>query len=689
MTFLSPSMLWLLAAISIPILIHILSLMRVNKVEFSSIRFIKELKTSSIRKVRIQKLLLLLLRILIITCLVMMIAQPVTKGFMPGWLSAEQDSRLIFIIDNSASMSVKGGEKSFLDQSKSITMTLIPQFSAETNITIFQTCPPKIVYSGLQNGSSLRSALKSIKPTASYDNLWASLRKGLTDKAIAEPIKECVILSDMMHPPDSSFLKDINKLKHWKFYFIEPSSVKSNMGVIDASLVNRTKTLGQLLKLDTRVKNSGIETKTNVPLELLFNNQRVGQVVTQFEPQKEKEFLFQAYPPEPGILEGALTLPSDDYEFDNKWYLSMPIMDEIRCAIIASDSKEISMIETILKSIDPENKFLKIDTRIQPNLSRLFLEDVDVVIIHNPMGISKESIKDLDKFLLEGGGVIWFQGDYIEGQYDSELFSKIGFPKIDMLVKSGQGMFSTNISSESSDVLQEIRVRDISKEMPEVFKYAKTYIGPKTKIHLKLNNNDPLLMEFGRGSGSIFYFSSLLDLRWNDLPMRGMVVPLLFRLIILSGTDEINTSAVLVDESKWISIEESKLRNKWEVVSPSGLKEMIVPEYDKEGILFENTRELGIYQVYSNGEKFTSFPTRLHYKEYLSGRMQKEDMEAILGIENMRWIKYKSDVTKIFSETRHGKSLWKFFLIASIILLIAETIIGRPTNSFINNNSND
>ena len=95
--------------------------MRVNKVEFSSIRFIKELKTSSIRKIRNQKILLLLLRILIIVCLVMMMAQPVTKGFMPGWISAEQDSRLVFVIDNSASMSVKNGEKSLLDQSKSIT----------------------------------------------------------------------------------------------------------------------------------------------------------------------------------------------------------------------------------------------------------------------------------------------------------------------------------------------------------------------------------------------------------------------------------------------------------------------------------------------------------------------------------------------------------------------------------------
>ena len=170
MTFLSPSVLWLLGAISIPIAIHILSLMRVNKVEFSSIRFIKELKTTSIRKIKTQKILLLLIRILIIICLVMMMAQPVTKGFMPGWISAEQDSRSVFIIDNSASMSLKNGEKSLLDQSKSITMTLVPQFSSETNINIFQTCPPKLVYSGSHNSSGLRNALKSIKPTASYHN---------------------------------------------------------------------------------------------------------------------------------------------------------------------------------------------------------------------------------------------------------------------------------------------------------------------------------------------------------------------------------------------------------------------------------------------------------------------------------------------------------------------------------------
>ena len=230
MTFLSPSILWLIGAIGIPIAIHIFSLMRVNKVEFSSIRFIKELKTSSIRKIRNQKLLLLLLRILIIVCLVMMMAQPVTKGFMPGWISAEQDARLVFVIDNSASMSVKNGEKSLLDQSKSIVMTLISHFNPETNINIFQTCPPKLIYSGLQNSSGLRNALKSVSSTASYDNLWNSIIKGLADETMAEPIKECVVLSDMMHAPDSLFYKAIDNLKEWKFYFIEPNPVEKQCG---------------------------------------------------------------------------------------------------------------------------------------------------------------------------------------------------------------------------------------------------------------------------------------------------------------------------------------------------------------------------------------------------------------------------------------------------------------------------
>ena len=95
----------------------------------------------------------------------------------------------------------------------------------------------------------------------------------------------------------------------------------------------------------------------------------------------------------------------------------MPIMDQIRCSIIGSNAKDISILEMMLRSIDPENEFLILDTRIQSDLNRLFLDDIDVIVIHDPTGISEQGVKDMNRFLKEGGGVIWFQGEYDKDQF--------------------------------------------------------------------------------------------------------------------------------------------------------------------------------------------------------------------------------------------------------------------------------
>ena len=125
MTFLAPSNLWFLFAVGIPIIIHIFSRLRTKTIKFSSIRYIKQLEKSSIRKLKIQELLLLFIRIMIITCLVLMFSQPYTRGFIPGWLSAELDSKTILILDNSASMSAEYDGKSFLEKSKNEAMDLL------------------------------------------------------------------------------------------------------------------------------------------------------------------------------------------------------------------------------------------------------------------------------------------------------------------------------------------------------------------------------------------------------------------------------------------------------------------------------------------------------------------------------------------------------------------------------------
>ena len=126
MTFLSPYAFWLLGALFIPIIIHILNRLKVRKVDYSSIVFIKKLESSSIYRLQLQKLFILVLRMLFIIALVIMFAKPVTKGFIPGWLASELDASLVVIIDNSASMTAIKNGKSYLEISKNEAMALLP-----------------------------------------------------------------------------------------------------------------------------------------------------------------------------------------------------------------------------------------------------------------------------------------------------------------------------------------------------------------------------------------------------------------------------------------------------------------------------------------------------------------------------------------------------------------------------------
>ena len=186
MTVLTPSILWFLGALSIPVIIHLLSRFRIKKVEFSTVRFIKQLETSSIRKMKIQQIILLLLRMVAIAFLVMMMAQPVTQGMLPGWLAAEQDARLVIVMDNSASMSVVQDNLTFLEQSKREVLQILPLFKEETQISILQTCPPKIIFDGKSNNPALIKSIQGISSTVSHDNIWKNLNEILKSKSIVD-----------------------------------------------------------------------------------------------------------------------------------------------------------------------------------------------------------------------------------------------------------------------------------------------------------------------------------------------------------------------------------------------------------------------------------------------------------------------------------------------------------------------
>ena len=81
--------------------------------------------------------------------------------------------------------------------------------------------------------------------------------------------------------------------------------------------MSRIKVPDQLLKLKTSIKNTGSKKNANTPINLLFEKNRVGQVISEFDIGSNKEFIFQAYPDKKGVLSGSINLPDDDYLIDH------------------------------------------------------------------------------------------------------------------------------------------------------------------------------------------------------------------------------------------------------------------------------------------------------------------------------------------------------------------------------------
>jgi len=487
-------------------------------------------------------------------------------------------------------------------------------------------------------------------------------------------VKEFVVFSDFQN---MTYPK-LNLSNSWRFYLVNPGDINNNLSINNFEVVSRIKVPNQLLKLKTSIKNSGKQKIANTPINLLFEDNRVGQVISEFEKGSNKEFIFQAYPEKKGVLVGSINLPMDDYINDNKRYVTAPILDKINCSIIGNSDDELSMFKLIIDAIDPDKQLINLELRKQPIVNRLFIDDVDILIIHNPEAFTKAAFDELDIFLQQGGGLIWFSGGMEINPDYNKYFSSLSFPKAKTIIESETGIFSLEIPDKDNHMLSDLNIRKLENELPEYYRYVKHNYSNKHEIHLQLANGDPILSEFSRGSGSVFYFTSLMNLAWNNMPIRGLLVPLMYRLLILGGTDEVNTSPVVVGETKWIILDQNEVRDQWEVISPSGEKNLIVPDFSKESIQINSTKELGVYDIYQNGKHYTSFSTYLHPNEIIRNENPKNQIDNLLSVQEYRWIELDNNFSNNFNETRQGKSLWKVFLLIATLLLLLETWVGRP-----------
>jgi len=140
MPFLAPGLLGFLALASVPVIIHLLNRRRFQRIDWAPMKYLKLTIKTNRRRLRIEQLILLILRTLAIVVLICAIARPVLSATGIGaWLSGRSRMSRVIVLDDSLSMGYQVDRRSAFDAAKDATGQIVRKIGAQDSVTAFAT----------------------------------------------------------------------------------------------------------------------------------------------------------------------------------------------------------------------------------------------------------------------------------------------------------------------------------------------------------------------------------------------------------------------------------------------------------------------------------------------------------------------------------------------------------------------
>ncbi len=127
MLFLSPLLLWFLAAASVPIAIHLINRRRHKTIRWAAMQFLLKASRESRGKKKLRHILILTCRALAVAALAVAAARPIVSGLI-GWGGGSIDT-VVLLLDRSASMEIKPGDG--LDSRRQIVLAKVRDAMAD------------------------------------------------------------------------------------------------------------------------------------------------------------------------------------------------------------------------------------------------------------------------------------------------------------------------------------------------------------------------------------------------------------------------------------------------------------------------------------------------------------------------------------------------------------------------------
>lgn len=690
MNFLNPAVLVALAAAAIPVVLHFFNLRKLKTVEFSSLKFLKELRKTKIKRLKLKQLILMILRVLVIVCLVLAFSRPVVEGEFPFFQSYARSSAVI-LIDNSVSMELTDESGMRFNQAKKTADRIISALSDGSEIALVPLSGASINNSFLFSKDYER--MKEIVNNLNLELRPANIADGLT---IAESFfaeadninKEIFIISDFQNNTFSVREGDTLRIENENIgIYPVPIGLNSktdikNLSIDSVRIISSIFREDRPVEVEAAIHNHSENDNAGIVVSLLLNNERIAQRSIDIPGNETRNVSIAGIPRTSGAVRAKVQIEGDALEADNERHFGFILPEERATLVIGSKNR---YLKAFFEGVETVSGLTR-TTYIKPDeVAATNFKDFDALVL-SENDYSEGDLERVRKFVKAGGKALIFANDTCDTAVFSEFVDSLGFGNVSKTELTGDApvIFKSvdkmhpifeNVFADSKDSESEI-------ETP-ILKKVNLVSGGTQIISM---NAGAFLAESRYGEGKSIYVGASTSAGRGNFALSGLFPTILYKSLVYLNSSETSSTEVIVGEEPVVTLPEIFAGTATcKVIDPEGEPAFlnIVGSGNVVGIM-PGTEELpGVYTVLDDNEKPAAMyalnpaPSEAYSKipkgdEIVEELGKHTESERVISL-----IENSQNVSENIIKARIGTELWKIFALAALLFAIAEMTVAR------------
>lgn len=705
--WLNASLLFGVFGVVIPILIHLVKGKSVKKIPFAAMRFLTIAHVSNRKRIRLQDILLLLIRCAVVVLIALILARPTLKAGKSSLLNNAPILSVV-VMDRSASMSASSGAGSRLQLADSLLSELLSTRPAGSKTAVILAADNAQDYIALPT-SDFTFVLSKIRQAPLLDrgsDLFPAIDHAV--KLLAErsdPVKELDVFTDGQASAfrQLSAIADLLKSHpdiHARF-FIVGDTVSKNLSITSVRVEPGIQTVNQPFRVEVRVANHAAEPAASIPVSLSLNSDAPMDqgVIPSLNPGEERALWLFARMRTDGYHVLTARIPKDSMPADDQRSAGVRAVAQVRVLLvnggpIARDrSSELFYLSNALRPVPRsawEDYPVKLIEKSNTDLDSTRFEDFDVVVLANVPDLPSAIAARLQQFVETGGG-LWIGAG---NRLNPAFYNNIPFSPAALSSPAGDPADEDH-SFKLSDRAVDHPILNIwsdsssgSLASPKIFRYLKLTPAPDSKIVAKFSNDEPAIVERDVAQGRVILWSTTFNTAWNDLGARANVfVPLCQRTLgrLANRFDEKLTLAAGTPLSfpapiEWMNkdVRISREKRPYADEDESSLSETrrVESVNGAPAILFDQTSCAGAYQVLSDSSNSSiRFAVTPNPEESILDPVSNESLQSLAPIAEI----FKNDLAspKTLASSAAPRDLGFPLSILLILLTCAELFLSQ------------